>query len=531
MSRAWDTERMSLAPAVAGWAATRPGAIALRCGPQSLTWAELDQAMTDFVAILRERGIAAGDRVVLLGENSVPWVVAFLGCLRAQAVVVPMNTRLAATQMARQIAKVQATLVLHDACVRLDEIDLAGAQSLELPVPVSVPLPVPRSPQEPALSSPAIEEVASPEAPALISFSSGTTGTPKGAVISGAALGELAHSFADYFGTGPHDSTLIVVPIFHNTGFADQLAHLVVAGGTTNLLPRYRTEEAAAELIAHPVTFLAAVPSILRMLMLHEDAEAIFGGVRTIMYGGSPMPEAWVHELQRRWPHLALVHGYGLSEFTSVCTFLPSGLAATKAESVGRPLPGVDLRLVDETGGDVEPGGLGEVWLAGPTRMIGYWDEPGLTAARFAGRWLRTGDLGRVDADGLLWLHGRADEVINRGGEKIMPTYVESQIVRQDPVAAACAFGYPDDVLQERVAAAIELRPGAVLDEQELARALRARLPDYAIPDRWMVYDALPVNASGKFDRKVLRADLMATPRPTPPDHHPNPAAITQQEA
>lgn len=490
----------SLSEAVARWAATRPGGLAVRCGEQSLTWLELDEALTCFVAALRARAVAAGDRVVLLGENSLEWVVAFLGCQRGDNVVVPMNTRLAQSQVVAQVTKVEAKVVLHDAAASA----VPGVQCLELEAFV-------RDARTDRGAAPADQ---TGEAPALISFTSGTTGIPKGAVISHSALSAMAQAFSSYFETGPYDSTLVLVPIFHNTGFADQLAHMVVSGGTTSLLRRYRTGDAAAELIAHPATFLAAVPSMLRMLMLHDEADTIFRGVRVIMYGGSAMPEAWVHELRRRWPHLELIHAYGLSEFTSVCTFLPSELAATRAESVGKPLPGVEVRIVDESGHDTEPGELGEVWLSGPTRMLGYWNEPRLTAEKMSGQWLRTGDVGRVDAEGLLWLHGRADDVINRGGEKIMPTFVESHIARHEVIGAACAFGYPDEILQQRVAAAIEIRSGSEFDEQELGNFLRSSLPDYAVPDRWVVYDALPLNASGKFDRRAIQAEFIAALKP-----------------
>lgn len=371
--------RPTLPEAVTHWAALRPHAVALQCGGSAMTWSELDDAMTRFGAALIAHGVGMGDRVVLLGENSLEWVIAFLGCQRAQMIVVPMNTRLAHSQIVQQICKVDAKALLHDAGLAPPDVAaLTGAECLELETLLQGTDNGPHARGAEA-SEPAVGDV-----PALISFTSGTTGTPKGAVITNSALSELAHAFSSYFGTGPDDSTLIIVPIFHNTGFADQLAHMVASGGTTNLLRRYRTDDAAAELIAHPATFLAAVPSMLRMLMLHDDADAIFDGVATIMYGGSAIPEAWVHELLRRWPHLKLVHAYGLSEFTSVCTFLPSELAPTKAESAGRPLPGVELRIVGELGHDVEPGELGEVWVCGPTCMLGYWREPELTAAKLS---------------------------------------------------------------------------------------------------------------------------------------------------
>lgn len=500
------SEYPTLSRAVARWAEYRPTAIAVECADDQLTWLELDHAMTRLTADLSDRGIGPGDRVVLLGENSLEWVVAFLGCQRAQTVVVPMNTRLAQQQIAEQVRIVDARAVVFDADSSIPQMD--GTECVELGALVDSVRDgtVLRSVSGAVLNSDLADTEGPDDSPALISFTSGTTGTPKGAVVSRSGLSIYAHEFARYFGTGPDDSTLVLVPIFHNTGFADQLAHMIAVGATTRVLRRYRTDDAVAELAARPATFLAAVPSMLRMLMLHKDADTAFAGIRTIMYGGSSIPRAWVHELARRWPHLELAHAYGLSEFTSVCTVLPSELASTAAESAGRPLPGVSVRVVVDDR-DAQPGESGEVWVSGPTRMLGYWKQPELTAAKLVGPWLRTGDVGHIDADGLLWLHGRVDDVINRGGEKIMPAFVESHIARHDGIVAACVFGYPDEILCERVAAAVELRGGASFDADAMCDSLREDLPDYAIPDRWVIYDKLPLTASGKCDRSALAAD------------------------
>lgn len=245
---------------------------------------------------------------------------------------------------------------------------------------------------------------------------------------------------------------------------------------------------------------------MFRMLMEVPRADEVFGALEKIMYGGSPMPGAWSHELHSRYPHLDLVHAYGLSEFTSVCTFLPPDLVLTKGESVGRPLPGVEVSVIDEAGATVPVGGSGEVVLRGATCMDGYWREPILTAEKFSGDWLRTGDIGRLDEDGLLWLQGRVDDVINRGGEKILPSHVESCIARFVDVREASVFGYHDPVLQQRVAAAITLREGATYDAGLLRAHLAELLPDYAIPDQWVVYDELPLTGSGKVDRRAVAA-------------------------
>ena len=254
------------------------------------------------------------------------------------------------------------------------------------------------------------------ERPAVVSFASGTTGTPKGVVLTHQALADAATVFADVIGTGQGASTLVIAPLFHNTGFVDQLGHMLVVGGRTDLLRRFHASEAIAATRERPTTFVTAVPSVLRLLMINNGAEAVFSPATDVLFGGSPMPPAWTRELATRWPHLRLHHGYGLTEFTSAVSFLPPELAGAHGESVGTPAPGVSVRLVGDTGHDMPPGEVGEVWASGPTRMREYWNLPAATGAAIRDGWLRTGDLARCHG-GLLYLCGRTDDVINRGGE------------------------------------------------------------------------------------------------------------------
>jgi acyl-CoA synthetase (AMP-forming)/AMP-acid ligase II len=484
----------SIPAAIRHWAAARPDAVAVADDRETWTFAELCDRVEDAATRLRGLGVEAGDRVVVVGHNTLAWVIAYLATLRAGAVVAPANNRLSPTQFAEQVELLDARLVLHDeehvglvgeslaagrAIRRLDELQVASGGR---PDGVGPPW------EEP-----------DPDAAALISFTSGTTGTPKGAVLSSSALFAGSAVFADYLGTTEDDSTLVLVPLFHNTGFVDQLGHMLVCGGRTNLLATYRTADAVAELTRRPVTFVTAVPSIIRLLVVADGADDALSGVRTVLFGGSPMPAAWSKELMERWPQLRLVHGYGLTEFTSACTFLPHELMLSNGESVGFPAPHVELKVVD-----------GEVWVAGPTRMREYWQRPDLTAARFDGQWLRTGDLGHHDSRGLLWLTGRIDDVINRGGEKILPAFVESCLAELPCVAQAAVFGVPDGVLLHRVGAAVELRPGGTFSEPEAREHLSAKLPDYAVPEHWYVVDTLPRTASGKVDRRA--AARLATP-------------------
>lgn len=495
-TRAAERPFTSVPAALHHWAAVRPDAVALCDGDEELTYAELSARVEASAAGLQGLDVHPGDRVVLVGHNSIPWVVSYLAVLRAGAVVVPANNRLNGAQLAEQVRLLEAALVLHDQ----DHASFAR-EALDGGTPL---LDVTALADRAAGEAPALRPIpADPDAAALISFTSGTTGSPKGAVLSASALFSGSAVFADYLGSSEDDSTLVMVPLFHNTGFVDQLGHMLVCGGRTNLLRKYRTADAIAELTRRPVTFVTAVPSIIRLLVVAEGADGALVGARTVLFGGSPMPAAWSLELMERWPGLRLVHGYGLTEFTSACSFLPHELMLTDGESVGYPAPNVEIRIAEDDGRPVPRGEVGEIWVAGPTRMREYWRQPELTETKTDGRWLRTGDLGREDERGLLWLTGRADDVINRGGEKVLPAFVESCLAEVATIAQAAVFGIADPILQNRVAAAVELRPHCTFDERAACEQLAARLPDYAVPERWFVVESLPRTASGKVDRRT----------------------------
>ncbi|MFD6063691.1 class I adenylate-forming enzyme family protein [Rhodococcus wratislaviensis] len=477
---------------VADRAASHPDSPAIVHGETQLTYSELNTQIRRAAAVFENEDIKHGDRLVVVGHNSIGWIVAYLAGLRVGAVVSPANNRLNTGQFVEQCALLDAQIVLHDA----DHAELAahtGRRTIALEDLEDL-----RGPE----SDTAIRS--NPDDDAVVSFTSGTTGTPKGAVLSHRAVVAASQAIATRISVHAGDSTLVLVPLFHNTGFIDQLGVMLVTGGSTHLMKKYRTSDALAELVARPVSYLTAVPSILRMVMVSEDAETIFHEAQVVLFGGSPMPNAWSEELLTRWPHLRLVHGYGLTEFTSGCTTLPPDLIGVKGESVGFPLPGVDLQILGDDGRAATAGDTGEILVRGVTRMSRYWKQPELTAAKTSGDWLRTGDLGYLDEDGLLWLTGRVDDVINRGGEKVLPAHVESKIAKLAPVSEATVFPIPDLVLQQRVAAAVTIRSGRSFNVDQALTQLRTELPDYAIPEQWVIYEELPRTASGKSDRRAI---------------------------
>lgn len=460
----------------------------MTCGTQELTYSQLATRVGQCVQWLRNEGVTDGDRIVIVGHNTIEWVTHYLAVLSLGAVIAPANNRLNSSQFADQVALLDARMVLFDKDHASLVTHMTDRKVAELDH--ELPEQVPGVDYEPPR-----------DAPALISFTSGTTGRPKGATLSQNALAEASWAFVRVMHTTSSDSTLVIVPMFHNTGFIDQFGHMLLVGGRTDLLPQFKTGLAIQALTERPVTYLAAVPSIHRMLMLAEGAKQAFASMRILLYGGSPMPASWIDELHEKWPQLRLYHGYGLSEYGSAISFLPFTLAESHGESVGIAVPETSIRIVGEDGVDVTPGEIGELWAKGPTVMLGYWQQPELTADKIRDGWLRTGDLA-CERDGLYYIEGRIDDVINRGGEKILPAHVEGLLAKDPAVAQGIVFPLADPILQNRVYAVVEERPGHSFDEARARHALTMALPDYAVPERVFTTDALPRTASGKIDRR-----------------------------
>lgn len=484
------------------WAKETPSAVALTAKDVELTFSELAELALDTARRFRSQGVRTGDRVMLAGVNTPAWVVAFLGALRSGAVVVPVNSRLGAAQVPDLIDRVEPALILVDDSQK----DVFDSEFITDDVPrfhlgggSADVLDFFGSPDDNAL--PAV----SADQPAMIAFTSGTTSTPKGAIISHRSVVAGARSWLSAAQSGPGARTTIMVPLFHNTAYIDQLAHMLVAGGSVDLVERYRTASAVSAMRRRPPTLLISVPSILRMLMLREEADAILGCCNTAAVGGSAMPREWILEASLRWPQMSVLHGYGLTEFTSLSHLLPIG-DQDAIDSVGPPVEGVRCSIRDDDQNELAVGEWGEVWLAGPQRMEGYWRDVPATAKVFVDEWLRTGDIGSVDEREFLRLRGRKDDVINRGGEKIHPGIVLDALCSLPEVAEAVVVGVPDPLLGQRVCAAVVERAGRTFDLVTARDSLVDHLPDYALPEDVRVIEAMPVAPTGKVDLRIVTA-------------------------
>jgi long-chain acyl-CoA synthetase len=483
-------------------AQTAPDTPALVAGAREVSYAELQELVVAVNGRLRHHGVRPGDRVAILGLNSIEWVAAFLACLDVGAVAAPLNYRLSPLELEAQITLLKPRLVLADE--QFLESATAGARCAS-----STLLPLARfaAGAGSAGGDRAVgtgQSAPTPSSFALISFTSGSTGVPKGAVITHAGLVAAASAYAHAMATDETDRTLVMVPLFHNTGFCDQLAHMLLVGGTVDLLPAFGVGAAREALLRRPSSFLMGVPGILRLLATGERGDEIFSACRIACYGGSPMPEAWIEDIASRWPGLRLYNSYGLTEFTSVSHLLDPADLADHAGTVGRPVPGALQRIVDGDGNDLPPGVVGSILLTGPSRMQKYWHDRARTSEVIRGRWLVTGDLGSVSQDGFLTLVGRSSDVINRGGEKVSPLQVEAALSLVAEIAESAVVAAPHPIFGERVVAFVALGNGDQLDEDGARRQLALRIADYAIPERFFVVDQLPRGSTGKVDRRAL---------------------------
>lgn len=496
----------TLPEALGHWARLRATARALGAGAEDLSYAEVADAVDALAARIVGAGVGAGDRLALLASNRVEWVLGFLAGLRIGAVVVPLNTLLSPAEIGRQLGACEPRLALADAGLLplLERADApCPAMLIERDAPASRSIWSGAPGKLPA-------ELPSPSAPALIAFTSGSTGPPKGAVISHAALMHSAGAFAEALGTGGDDSTLVLVPLFHNTGYVDQLAHMVLVGGAVGLMGEFGVTRAIEALSRRPATYLIAVPSIYRLLMLADEADSAFRSCRIAGYGGSLTPPAWLDELRARWPAMGLYNIYGLTEFTSMSHILSPGDDAAPG-SIGRPVSGVRQQLMDaDEQPIVRPHEFGELWIAGPMRMSGYWREQSATRDAFRGEWLRTGDMAYLDEAGFATVVGRSVDVINRGGEKIHASHVEAALSELPNVVEAAVVGVAHPIFQNRLVACVVTRGDSELDEAAVRSHLLDRVARYAVPEEYLLVPKLPRNAAGKVDRNQVRA-LFAT--------------------
>ena len=449
-------------------------ALAETGGGPRLTYRELWDRSARVAGGLRAAGVARGDRVALRLGNGVDWVLAFFGTVLAGAVVVPVNTRLADDEVAYVVSDSGAAYVVAP-----------GG-----PLPDGDPL--------------AVDDMG-PDDPAAIFYTSGTTGFPKGAVTTHANFLSNCENCWRIRRKSTDDEpprTLISVPLFHVTGCNSQLLLAVYRAGTSVIMPQFDPDTFLRAIETERIDVLTTVPAIYWLAISQPQFSAAnVSAVRYLSYGGAPIAPELVGRIMKAFPAAQIGNGFGLTEPSSVATYLPHEYAAQHADSVGFPMPVCDVRIESLGTGDV-----GELLVRGPNVVAGYWNKPEATAAAFTGGWLHTGDLARIDSEGLIYIVDRAKDMINRGGENVYCVEVENALAGAPGIYEAAVVGVPDEMMGEKVGAVLVPVPGTTIDVTAVLAYLDERIADFKIPQYIVVRpDPLPRNPGGKLLKRRVR--------------------------
>ena len=451
-------------------AGRRPDAPALVWDGGALTWRGLELRAGGVARRLSRQGVHAGDTVALLLPNGWGFVAALWGALKLSATVAPLNPLLSAGERDRILAHLGPALIV-------DEVD----------------------------EEQAVWDSADGKAPALVLYTSGSTGRPKGAVLSHAALRAANESWAGpVMHLTPQDVVLAALPLAHSFGLNGALLASLLAGATVALRERFAPEDALRAISRYRVTVFPAVATMFqRMLDLSGLSEALCSNLRLAVSGAAPcswdLAEAW-----RRRTGVRIVRGYGMTELFRPISYVaddPTDLP----DAIGRPVPGVEVRVVDDAEQALAAGEAGELWIRTPAAMDGYLRAEEETRAVIRDGWFRTGDLAQLSPEGFVSVVGRKKDLILRGGYSVVPGEVEAALLDHPAVDEAAVIGTPHAELGEDVAAFVTLRPGASADADELVAFCRERLAAFKCPRRLSIVTELPKSATGKVLKWRLR--------------------------
>lgn len=463
----------------------RPNKTALiEDGGPSLTYSELFWRSRRILGALRAEGLCEGERVAALAHNEVGLVLLFLACQAGGFTLCPLNWRLSERELDAVLADFRPTLLyfgrgFSDVAGRL----AAGSGAKSRPLGAG------------ARSVETGGEV-EPEAIPLVLYTSGTTGRPKGAMLSNRMLLANAVNTLQGWGLGPEDSTLSCAPLFHTGGWNVFTLPLLFCGGTVTLTPKFDAVRAAALLREGGVTVLFGVPAMFQSFL----AEDLRGAAPKFLVSGgaacpAPLADAFLDI------GILFKQGFGMTEVGPNCFCFPDREVRRKRGSVGVPMPGTLMKLLDDSGHE---GVEGELWIKGAHVFSGYLGLPAETAATLVGAWVRTGDLARRDEDGYYWILGRKKDMYISGGENVYPAEVEAVLHAHPAVLEAAVIGVAHERWGEAGRAFVVARPGARLDASELAAFLDGRLARFKHPKEFRLRSALPRNASGKILKGAL---------------------------
>lgn len=475
---------------------------------RQVTYGELWQASGALASYLIHTGMQPGERVALLLENSPEYAAAYYGVLRAGGVVVALNVLSKARDLVNWLGHSECTWVVSDAGhPELAEVRAqCGERWRHIMVGITAPAEANTVAWETVMRSPpGIDVVAATGAPAAIIYTSGTTGRPKGVTLSHRNLASNVASILAYLPLTEQDRCLQVLPFYYSYG--NSVLHTHLAAGATLVLQNSLAyiHEVMTRMAVERVTGFSGVPSTYahilgRVQLGHYDLHCL----RYLTQAGGAMSPALIERVRRELPDISFYVMYGQTEATARLTYLPPAMLERKSGSVGIPIPNVTLETRDEQGRLAPAGATGEICVAGPNVMLGYWNDPTATAEVLRDGWLHTGDLGYRDEDGFVFIQGRATDMIKSGAHRIHPNDIEEVIAELEGVAEVAVVGVADEMLGQTIKAVIVPHPGAGLTPMMVKAHCHARLASYKTPRAIDFATELPKTASGKVMRYQL---------------------------
>ena len=500
---------LSLARWLPERAALTPDRVAIEFGDRRITYAALAASAADWAAAFAEAGLRPGDRVATLARNSPEQVAVFFACARSGLVLVPLNWRLAARELAYQLTDAEPAMLLTDPELR----QLGAAARDEAALDTEVASMAAPPPARAAAAPPPARPAADPGGPAgddplLILYTSGTTGRPKGAVLTHANCFWTNLSLDRTGEINGGDVVLQVLPQCHVGGWNVQPLLAWWKGATVVLEQSFDAGRVLGLIERTRVTTMMGVPTNYQLLAEQPGfAAADLSSLRQVIVGGAPMPRPVLETWLARG--VTVLQGYGLTEAAPNVLCVPAEYARAKTGSAGRPYLHVRVALRDLDGPDLVAGtGTGELLVAGPNVFAGYWRNPQATKAALDGGWLATGDIAERDADGFYWIRGRSKDMYISGGENVYPAEVEEALIGHAAVAEAAVLGVPDQRWGETGLAFVVLRPGRHASAADLTDHCRTTLARYKVPAQFRLVAQLPKLTSGKLDKVTLRAML-----------------------
>ena len=480
------------------------------CNEEKMTFKEFDQRVNRIAAGLHKEGIKKGDRVSLLLGIGLEFPLSFFALMKLGAIAVPLNTRFKGEELSYEINDSQSKILIVDEeyWTYIDPVrkDLKTVEKIFFngpDVPEGVfPFVELTENREETVSRINLDETDD----ATIMYTSGTTGKPKGAILYHRGLIATAMQVSDFLAYEPGDRIICVVPLFHVTGLNMIMLSHVFSGIPCVYMRTFKVKDFLEIMSSERITKIIGVINILWLMINHPDFDRYdFTSFKAAMLGGSPATEEMVRGILKKLPDLKPSVGYGLTECHGTCSSTPYEDVFRKIEAAGKIEALVDARIVDEEEKELPPNRIGEIVIRGTTVTKGYWNNPEATKRAIVDGWLHTGDIGKFDEEGFIYILDRKKDMINRGGEKIYSLEVENIISKHKKVLEVAVVGVPDKFFGEAVKAVVALRPGETADEEEIKKFCSEHLADYKVPKFVEFMDCLPRNPAGKVSKPELR--------------------------